>query len=418
MAHRIGQQLGSYRLTRLLGLGGFAEVYLGEHILVSGKQAAIKVLKEEYTDAELHSFCKEAGTIFTLIHPLIVRVLDFGVEGRTPFLVMDYAPHGTLRQRHLEGAQVPLSAILRYTHQIAEALQYAHTAGIIHRDIKPENLLVGEQDQILLSDFGIAIKAHRPISQTPQKISGTALYMAPEQCEGRACQASDQYALAVVVYEWLSGEPPFPGNDPISIALRHIQQPPPPLRPRLPTLAPAVEQVVMQALAKNPNERFPSVQAFAAALEAASKTTDSRSLAGTRVPSSPLLSTGLPLHSSAQESSPASHTPALSSPPDAQLFSLHPPLPPATLHASEQSPNGVSTRSSPSSPLQQPAKRRREQAALEKSALRYAVGGLIIALIGVWFIAESGWQSAMVSWVVGGMAIIIGCVIFIVAFLL
>src|SRR5262245_21985984 len=126
MTHLIGQQLGSYRLTRLLGRGGFAEVYLGEHVSLPRTHAAIKVLSHQYTDAELQRFSHEVVTIARLVHPLIVHVRDFGIEGRTPFLVMDYAPHGTLRAQHPAGTQVPLSTILRYVRQVASALQYAH----------------------------------------------------------------------------------------------------------------------------------------------------------------------------------------------------------------------------------------------------------------------------------------------------
>ena len=137
MAQLVGQQLGSYRLTRLLGQGGFADVYLAEHIYVPSRQAAIKVLSDRYSDAELQRFCNEVSTIFHLVHPRIVRVLDFGVEGRMPFLVMDYAPNGTLRQRHPIGSRVPLESVLSYVHQLAEALTYTHAEKVVHRDIKP-----------------------------------------------------------------------------------------------------------------------------------------------------------------------------------------------------------------------------------------------------------------------------------------
>jgi eukaryotic-like serine/threonine-protein kinase len=193
----VGQQLGRYRLTRLLGSGGYAEVYLGEHVSARRLPVAIKVLSHQYSDAELHRFSTEVSTIARLIHPLIVRVLEYGIAERLPFLVMDYAPNGTLRDRHPPGTPVPLSIILPYVQQVAQALQYAHEAKIIHRDIKPENLLIGRYQHILLSDFGIAVNAHRSISRTPQKIKGTAIYMAPEQCRGNACQGSDQYSLAV-----------------------------------------------------------------------------------------------------------------------------------------------------------------------------------------------------------------------------
>src|SRR6266852_4590937 len=156
MADWVGQQFGNYRLVRILGEGAFAEVYLGEHIYLS-TQAAIKVLHTQLTSDDTEKFRTEARTIAHLVHPHIVRVLEFGVEGKTPFLVMDYAPHGTLRQRHPKGTRLPLDTIISYVTQVADALQYAHQEKLIHRDIKPENMLLGRKNEVLLSDFGIAI---------------------------------------------------------------------------------------------------------------------------------------------------------------------------------------------------------------------------------------------------------------------
>src|SRR5712691_1999323 len=125
MADYVGQQLGNYHLVRSLGEGGFAEVYLGEHIYLK-TQAAIKVLKTKMAKDDMEGFLKESRTIAGLVHPQIVRILEFGVEGGVPFLVMDYAPNGTLRQRHPKGSRLPLATITPYIKQIASALQYAH----------------------------------------------------------------------------------------------------------------------------------------------------------------------------------------------------------------------------------------------------------------------------------------------------
>ena len=267
MTDRIGQQLGNYRLISLLGEGGFAEVYLGEHIHL-GTQAAIKVLHTQLTSDDVDKFRTEARTIARLIHPHIVRVLEFGVEGKTPFLVMDYAPHGTLRQRYPKGVTLPLPTIVSYIKQIADALQYGHDEKIIHRDIKPENMLIGRRKDILLSDFGIALVAQSSRYQSTQEMVGTMAYMAPEQIQGKPRLASDQYSLGIVVYEWISGDRPFHGSL-TELVGQHLSAPPPPLHEKVPMIPPLLDQVVLTALAKDPKERFGSVQAFATALEQA-----------------------------------------------------------------------------------------------------------------------------------------------------
>jgi len=282
MADRVGQQLGNYQLIRLLGEGGFAEVYLGEHIHL-GTQAAIKVLHTQLTSEDVDKFRTEARTIARLIHPNIVRVLEFGVEGKTPFLVMDYATNGTLRQRHPKGVSLPLATVIAYVKQVADALQFAHDEKLIHRDIKPENMLLGRRNEILLSDFGIALVAQSSRYQNTQDMAGTIAYMAPEQIQAHPRPASDQYSLGIVVYEWLTGERPFHGSF-TEIAIKHSVVPPPPLREKLPTISADVEQVVMTALAKDPHRRFASVKGFAMALEEASLPTRVRSPANSNVP--------------------------------------------------------------------------------------------------------------------------------------
>lgn len=267
VADRVGQQLGNYRLIRLLGQGGFAEVYLGEHIHL-GTQAAIKLLRTQLVSEDASTFRNEARTLACLVHPHIVRVFDFGIEGETPFLVMDYASNGTVRNRYPKGVVLPLLTILNYVKQVADALQYAHNERFIHRDIKPENLLVGRRQEVLLSDFGIALFAQTSRSQSIQDVAGTANYMAPEQFQGKPRPASDQYALAIMAYEWLTGACPFHGSF-TEIASQHLFVPPPPLQEKTPGISPAIEQVVLTALAKDPHHRFSSVQAFAMALEQA-----------------------------------------------------------------------------------------------------------------------------------------------------
>ena len=271
MPELVGQQLGNYRLTHFLGSGGYAEVYLGEHIRLNS-QAAIKVLRARLVSSEeVEIFQNEGRIIAGLIHPHIVRVFDFDVEKDIPFMVMDYALNGNLRKRHPKGTRINLATVLPYVKQVAEALQYAHDRHFIHRDIKPENMLLGRNNEVLLSDFGTALVVQSTGYQsTLQEVVGTVTYMAPEQFQGKARPASDQYALAVVVYEWLSGEQPFRGTS-TEIAMQHSINPPPPLREKVPTIAPQVEQVIMKALSKDYHQRYPRVRDFAEALEQASQ---------------------------------------------------------------------------------------------------------------------------------------------------
>ncbi len=270
MADRVGQRLGNYHLIRLLGRGGFAEVYLGEHRHLA-TQAAIKVLFAYLgSQSDVENFRREAQTIARLIHPHIVRVLDFDVEQGEPFLVMEYAPHGSLRTHHPRGVPLPLPLILSYVQQVANALQYAHERKLIHRDVKPDNMLLREDGSVVLSDFGIVTIAHSTSSRSIEAMAGTAAYMAPEQMQGEPRPASDQYALAVTIYEWITGRPPFQGTA-LEVAMQHAMKPPPSLVEQVPTLPQAVEQVVMTALAKDPKERFGNVRAFAIALEQASQ---------------------------------------------------------------------------------------------------------------------------------------------------
>ncbi|HTK10970.1 MAG TPA: protein kinase [Ktedonobacteraceae bacterium] len=263
--NRVHQLLGKYRLTDYLGKGGFAEVYLGEHQHLKS-YAALKVLHVTLTRDMVDAFLLEAQTLARLVHPNIVRVLDYDIQQGTPFIIMEYVPGGTLRNHIPRGTRLPLSTVVTYVKQIASALQFAHNRNIIHRDVKPDNMLLATEQQILLSDFGLALFAPNQLSTQPG-LEGTIPYSAPEQLRGKPLFASDQYSLGIVTYEWLCGVRPFEEGGPIQIANQHIFSPPPPLREIRPDLPQAVEAVVLRALAKDPQERYPDVQSFAQALE-------------------------------------------------------------------------------------------------------------------------------------------------------
>src|SRR5260370_31644461 len=169
---------------------------------------------------------------------------------------MDYAPGGTVRRRYPQGTTVPPTAIISYARQAGAGLQYIHDQGLIHQDIKPGNMLLGSNDELLLSDFGIAIVAHRTSTQSMTDAAGTARYMAPEQFKGKPRPASDQYALAIVIYEWICGSAPFNG-DIAELIYLHTQAAPPPRHTKRPNISPPVEQVTFKPLTNAPPHHFP-----------------------------------------------------------------------------------------------------------------------------------------------------------------
>ncbi len=253
MADLVGRQLGNYRLIRFLGRGDVAEVYLGEHI-PSNNQVAIKVLGIHGGDET--AFQNAAHALTQLNHPHILRIVDYGINYPYAFLVMDYLSNGNLRQRHPKGETVPLATIVSYVMQVTQALQYAHSKELFHSNIKPENMLIGSQNAILLGDIGFATTIETTLDDHVVGLNHYAYRV-----------AGDQYSLGVVVYEWLCGDVPFHGASPWDILAQHRSTSPPSLREKVPTIPPAVEEVVMKALAKDPKDRFVSVQAFADALE-------------------------------------------------------------------------------------------------------------------------------------------------------
>lgn len=264
MADGIGQQLGHYRLIRMIGKGHAAEVYLGEHVRML-TQAAVKVFQVQLAGEEEERFQEEARLHSLLTHPHIMHIAEAGVHDGTPFLVMDYAPNGSLRGHFPRGTPQAPGTILPYLWQVADALHFAHGQRLMHGDVKPENVLLDANNEVLLSDFAIpAVFQRRDVSGG----TGVATYMAREQIQGRARPSSDQYSLAVMVYEWLCGAPPFRGSA-REVLAKHLSTEPPPMRERVEMISPAIEAVVMGALSKDPADRFTSVESFARAFEEA-----------------------------------------------------------------------------------------------------------------------------------------------------
>lgn len=268
MSDRIGQQLGNYRLVRLLGRGGFAEVYLGEH-RYRKSYAALKVLWASLKDEDVERFLSEAQTLVRLRHPNIVRVLEFAVERGTPVLVMDYAPGGTVRQRHPRGSCLSLATTVVYSRQVAAALNTPITTTSSTAMSSQRIYCLAQHSKSFSVISASLCLARRPNCSVPQTWLEPP-YTAPEQLRGKPSFASDQYAPGIVVYEWLCGKRPFEGTH-WQIIHQHMSVAPPPLRDTFPELPAAVEEVVLRALAKDPQQRFVSVQAFAHALERASQ---------------------------------------------------------------------------------------------------------------------------------------------------
>lgn len=272
LANLEGTRLDTYRLIRRLGGGAFGDVYLGED-LRNNAQVAIKVMEPLKTQEAVQQFLREVRSLVRLRHPHIVPVRDFGVDEKTgiPFIVMEYAPNGSLRQRHSRGTRMPLETVFTYVTQIADALQYAHDDKLIHRDVKPDNVLIGVNNELLLSDFGVVTFSHTlymNLSQPPsQNGIGTPSYIAPEQYQGKPEKASDQYALAIMTYEWLTGTCPFTGSTPFEIYYQHINVAPRPLHELVPDIPSQIEAAVMKALAKVPVDRYASIKDYATALQ-------------------------------------------------------------------------------------------------------------------------------------------------------
>lgn len=261
-----GQQIAEYRLLQQIGAGSFSKVYLGASSS-SEKPVALKVLPKQTTPGDVEKFLAQARILMQLEHAHIVRVYDSGVADGTPYLVMNYAPHGTLRLRHPKGTRLPLQKVASYVRQVAGALQYVHDRQMIHRDVKPQNMLLGEEDEVWLSDFGIATVSQ---SLAPEMVDfeGTVVYAAPEQLQGQPQRSSDQYALAVVAYEWICGAWPFDGSF-FEVAHSHMFVTAPPLKSKGADVSTSIEDVLARALAKEPEKRFGSVLDFAGALEEA-----------------------------------------------------------------------------------------------------------------------------------------------------
>jgi outer membrane protein assembly factor BamB/predicted Ser/Thr protein kinase len=263
-------QVSRYELIAEIGRGGMGVVYRAYEAALD-RTVALKLLAPELANQPgfVARLRREAISAARLRHPNIALLYEFGHADNTAFLAMEYVPGRSLRQL-LEAGPLPTERSLAILDQIGQALDYAHRMGIVHRDVKPSNMLVGPGDQAVLIDFGLAEVAESTLLTADNAVLGTPHYMAPEQAAGRGVDArGDQYALAAVAYEMLTGAPPFHNRSATAVIHAHIYELPPPPTEQRPSLPAAVNAVLLRALAKAPHERYASLAEFVGALRVA-----------------------------------------------------------------------------------------------------------------------------------------------------
>ncbi|MBP8857449.1 MAG: serine/threonine protein kinase [Anaerolineaceae bacterium] len=272
MTDLTNQSIGRYHILEQLGQGGMATVYKAYDTRLE-REVAIKVIRvDQFAPAILERilarFEREAKALARLTHPNIVHVNDYGEHNGIPYLVMDYLPGGTLKQ--LLGMPMPFAQAASLLLPIARALDYSHRRDILHRDVKPSNILLNEESDPLLSDFGVAKILEEGTGSTLTGTGiglGTPEYMAPEQWVGKAVPASDLYSLGVVFYELVTGHKPYTADTPAAILIKQTSDPLPRPKQYIPDLPDEVERVIFKALAKKPEDRYETMAAFAVALE-------------------------------------------------------------------------------------------------------------------------------------------------------
>jgi serine/threonine-protein kinase len=261
---------GRYRIIRRLGSGGMADVYCAEDTQL-GRDVALKLLYRRFAeDTEfVERFRREASSAAGLQHPNVVQVFDRGQWDGTYYIAMEFLHGRNLKQVVRDHGALEPALAVDLVIQILKAARFAHRRGIVHRDIKPHNVIVDDEGRAKVTDFGIARAGASDMTETGS-IMGTAQYLSPEQAQGLPVDArSDLYAIGIVLYELLTGAPPFDAESPVTIALKQVSETPVPPMQRNPAVPPPLDAVVMRALRKEPSERFQDADAFVAALESA-----------------------------------------------------------------------------------------------------------------------------------------------------
>ncbi|MFL5911888.1 MAG: PASTA domain-containing protein [Gaiellaceae bacterium] len=261
---------GRYKITARIGSGGMADVYCAQDSHL-GREVAIKVLHRRFArDREfVERFKREASAAASLNHPNVVNVFDRGEHDGTYYIAMENLPGRTLKEVIQQEAPLGQRRTIDLGIQILQAAGFAHRRGVVHRDFKPHNVIVGPDDRLKVTDFGIARAGASEMTETGS-IMGTAQYISPEQAQGHHVEAaSDLYSIGIVLYEMLTGRVPFEGESAVAIALKHVSEQPAPIRSVRLDVHPVLEAAVMRALAKDPSQRYRNADEFIAALQAA-----------------------------------------------------------------------------------------------------------------------------------------------------
>ncbi|HXT38376.1 MAG TPA: protein kinase [Chloroflexota bacterium] len=257
-----------YRLIRVLGEGGMARVHEAEDLRL-GRRVAVKVLLSQFTnDAEfLRRFEQEARHAASLSHPNVVGVFDVGQDGSSHYIVMELVDGQTLKEAIQASGPLPIPEAIRISIEVCAALTAAHARGLVHRDIKPQNILLTVDGAVKVADFGIARRTAAAALTQTGTVLGSVHYLSPEQARGQeAGPRADLYALGVTLFEMLTGRLPFDAENPIAVAMQHVQNAPPLPRQFNRAIPPALETIVLRLMAKNPAERFPDAASLAQAL--------------------------------------------------------------------------------------------------------------------------------------------------------
>ncbi|MDQ7826459.1 MAG: serine/threonine-protein kinase [Candidatus Eremiobacteraeota bacterium] len=259
-----GVKLGDYLLIEKLGEGGMGSVYraVPDDTLNDDESVAVKVIKQEALKDEefVRRFKREVSITSRLIHPCILKVIDCGEKEKRMYMVMELIRGNELKSRFKEKG-LPLATFWELYLPVLEALEYAHGQGIIHRDLKPDNIMITEKGRIVVMDFGLARGEQYSTITVSGNALGTPAYMAPEQIKGCEQDArSDQYSMGIIAWEMLAGKRPFDDENTVNIIFKHITEPPPPLRAIRRDIPEALEEVIMQMLSKDPEQRFKTIK--------------------------------------------------------------------------------------------------------------------------------------------------------------